>query len=607
MPLEGEQLSSTGGLPDDGRPIGASAGHNPSAIGRIAANGGPLQLKGHQVEVTLPLPVIPLEPAILRVPGLGEQLLQSADVVLFPGLLGQIHVGHIEMAAGFRLTLLGSRSFLVCFVSLPGAHDRSGEQRHRHRRSGGERQLVAPERFPQSVERRGRAGHDWFIIQVALDVGGKSFGRLVAAGAVFFQALHHDPVEVAFELVAEPFRIGVVGRGEPGAFAFLAERFAQAHARSRRFDFADDAPHFLVAGVVQGLRVEGGAPGQQFVEHHPKAVDVRARVDAHPARAASCRLLRGHVDRGAEELLDAGEKRLAGGILLDGLGDAEVDDLRHGLSVALGHEDVRGLEVAVDDALLVGVIDGGADVAEQFEALAGVEIVLIAVVGDGDAVDQLHGEVGPPGGGGPGVEHVGDIRVVHHREGLALGLEAGQHLPRVHPGLDHFERDLACDRPALFGHPDHPEPALADLLHQRVGAEDVARVFGDRIDGLFLARRLRLLLRELEKVRRWFPGAQERLDLLARLRIVAAGRGEKTRAFLRRGQGQGLAEEFYDAIGVGFHFISSWFCRQKCLPTMSSEISPPKLLRNFCRRRIFFLASGLSSLPSEWNPPFQNT
>ena len=30
--------------------------------------------------------------------------------------------------------------------------------------------------------------------------------------------------------------------------------------------------------------------------------------------------------------------------------------------------------------------------------------------------------------GGPGVEHLGEVEVVHHREPLAVGLEAGEHL-----------------------------------------------------------------------------------------------------------------------------------------------------------------------------------
>ena len=43
------------------------------------------------------------------------------------------------------------------------------------------------------------------------------------------------------------------------------------------------------------------------------------------------------------------------------LGHAEVDDLGHRLAVVFGHQHVRGLDVAVDDAFLMGVLDRLAD------------------------------------------------------------------------------------------------------------------------------------------------------------------------------------------------------------------------------------------------------
>ena len=51
-----------------------------------------------------------------------------------------------------------------------------------------------------------------------------------------------------------------------------------------------------------------------------------------------------------------------------GFRDAEVDHLRDGLIVLARDQDVRRLEVAMDDALLVRVLDGGADLQEQLEA-----------------------------------------------------------------------------------------------------------------------------------------------------------------------------------------------------------------------------------------------
>jgi hypothetical protein len=54
--------------------------------------------------------------------------------------------------------------------------------------------------------------------------------------------------------------------------------------------------------------------------------------------------------------------------------------------------------------------------------------------------------------------------VVHHRQRLPLGLEAGDDLAAVHAGLDDLEGDLALDRVRLLGHEHDAHAALADLL-----------------------------------------------------------------------------------------------------------------------------------------------
>ena len=92
------------------------------------------------------------------------------------------------------------------------------------------------------------------------------------------------------------------------------------------------------------------------------------------------------------------------------------------------------------------------------------QVVVVAVLGDRHAVDQLHDEVRPARFRGPGVEDAGDVDMVHHGQGLTLGLEAGDDLAAVHAGLDDLERHLALDGLGLLGHPDRAHAALADLL-----------------------------------------------------------------------------------------------------------------------------------------------
>ena len=69
---------------------------------------------------------------------------------------------------------------------------------------------------------------------------------------------------------------------------------------------------------------------------------------------------------------------------------------------------------------------------------------------------------------------LGDVRVVHQRQRLPLGLEAGDDLRGVHAGLDDLQRHLAADRLGLLGHVDDAHAAFADLLQQLVGADDGA-------------------------------------------------------------------------------------------------------------------------------------
>lgn len=60
------------------------------------------------------------------------------------------------------------------------------------------------------------------------------------------------------------------------------------------------------------------------------------------------------------------------------------------------------------------------------------------------------------------------MRVVHQRQGLTLGLEAGDDLARVHARLDQLERDAAMDRRELLREPHLTHPARANAFEELV-------------------------------------------------------------------------------------------------------------------------------------------
>ena len=132
----------------------------------------------------------------------------------------------------------------------------------------------------------------------------------------------------------------------------------------------------------------------------------------------------------------------------------------------------------MDDALLVRVLHGLADGDEQLQPAAERQSLLVAEPGDRLALDQLHDEVGPARVGRPGIEHPGDVRVIHQRQGLLLGLEAGDDLCESMPGLISFSADGALDRLGLLGEEHGSHAPLADGPHQCVRTDDAAGALG---------------------------------------------------------------------------------------------------------------------------------
>ena len=146
------------------------------------------------------------------------------------------------------------------------------------------------------------------------------------------------------------------------------------------------------------------------------------------------RLLRRHVLERADHCPELRGRRLVGELAGGRLGDAEVDDPGHGLTVDERDEDVGRLEVAVGLPPSDGRTDRLANRHEQLQAQLGGEPALVAEAPlQGQAVDQLHDEERLTRRRDAAVEDTGDVGVVGAAQRWLY--EAHQHRLAVHAGL----------------------------------------------------------------------------------------------------------------------------------------------------------------------------
>ena len=140
-------------------------------------------------------------------------------------------------------------------------------------------------------------------------------------------------------------------------------------------------------------------------------------------------------------------------------------------------QDVRRLEVAVDDPLLVGVLDRLADRRRTAPAArATVSRRVVAVLGDrARPATSSMTKYGRPSSVAP----ASSTRAMFGWSIRARACRSASNRAttglRVHARLDDLERHLAADRLGLLGHVDDAHPALAEQLEDPVYGPMVAR------------------------------------------------------------------------------------------------------------------------------------
>ncbi len=219
----------------------------------------------------------------------------------------------------------------------------------------------------------------------------------------------------------------------------------------------------------RGRTGEGKSAGRHFIEHNSEREEIRPGIELFSAG-----LLGGHVGDRAHGASRAGEKigsglraglqravaRLGRFLRHGELGEAKVQNFRR---AARDQEDVRGLDVAMDDAFgvrgvqAIGDLDGHVKKIGQGQGLAGDAVF------QGLAFEQLHRDEGAPFKFANVVDGA-DIGMVQRGSGASFAAEAldGLRILRDIVGKK-FERDTASE-PGVLGLIDYAHASAANLF-----------------------------------------------------------------------------------------------------------------------------------------------
>ena len=245
-----------------------------------------------------------------------------------------------------------------CRLRLPDAPARQRRDRDQADRGRGGRERVAGDSSTPAVEPAVATGVNLLTLLPALQVFGQGERAGVAPCGITFKALKCDP--------AQGFGCGaVVLAGMLGVFVQQA-----------------------VEPGADGRRLERRLAGDGFVEHAPEREDVGGRADVFVVAHG---LFGGHVGGCAEDFPGGGHDRV-----VLAASQAEVgDDRVHDGSVLVGpKQNVGGLEIAVQDAVLVSDVHGFGDPDQDIHPL--LEGQLCHLPGERAARHELHEQLPVP-------------------------------------------------------------------------------------------------------------------------------------------------------------------------------------------------------------------
>ena len=143
------------------------------------------------------------------------------------------------------------------------------------------------------------------------------------------------------------------------------------------------------------------------------------------------------------DLRDCGLEDLAAG---HQLGNAEIEQAHLPIP---GHENVGGFQVAMEDGVAVGILDGSQRLFKKLDPGVDAQLPGVAPGGERFAFDVLQSEIRPPVRGRARIVQAGDVRMGKAGEDVALAREALHELvPRKLQSYLSLERAVIPPRPS---------------------------------------------------------------------------------------------------------------------------------------------------------------
>ncbi len=152
-------------------------------------------------------------------------------------------------------------------------------------------------------------------------------------------------------------------------------------------------------------------------------------------------------------------------------GDAEVEQLQRAVA---RDQDVRRLEIAMDDQVLVGRMHGGTHAAEERQPFLERQAMPVAVQVDAFAVHVLHDEIRDAVAGRAAIEQAADVAMVEARQDLALGAQPVVIRAAHEAGPHQFHGNLMAVFADALGEIHVAHAAAAEPATQLPGAEHLA-------------------------------------------------------------------------------------------------------------------------------------